>query len=254
MIKFILAGFLLAVFLVGIGRVQIGNAQSFAEKQKAFPRVRAAAEAKDDSLKALFATKHLAYPPKAIFIRAFKLEKVLEVWTLADSAFVLLKSYPVCASSGELGPKRQVGDEQVPEGFYTVSVFNPSSNYHLSLGINYPNASDRILGNRKKLGGDIMIHGDCVTIGCLPLTDDGIREVYWLAVQAKSNGQAEIPVHLFPARLTAEQLAAFRKAYPSKATLISFWENLQDGYEWFERTKQIPRVTVDADGRYVFSR
>src|SRR5690606_11025729 len=98
--------------------------------------------------------------------------------------FTLVKTYPVCSSSGLPGPKRKKGDRQTPEGFYHIDRFNPQSAFHLSLGINYPNSSDKILGHSDP-GGDIFIHGSCVTIGCVPLTDDLIKEVYVLAVEAK---------------------------------------------------------------------
>lgn len=103
--------------------------------------------------------------------------------------FRLIKDYQICSLSGELGPKRQQGDLQVPEGFYWIDRFNPASNFYLSLGINYPNQFDRILGKSGELGGDIFIHGGCVTIGCIPITDDKIKELYLIAVEAKSNGQ-----------------------------------------------------------------
>ncbi|OFY92566.1 MAG: hypothetical protein A3K10_04015, partial [Bacteroidetes bacterium RIFCSPLOWO2_12_FULL_31_6] len=138
-----------------------------------------------------------------IFIRIFKKEAILELWAKSskDTCFKLFNTYDICASSGDLGPKRKQGDGQVPEGFYEISVFNPYSSYYLSLGINYPNQSDRIISGKGDLGGDIMIHGNCVTIGCIPITDDKIKEVYTLAVEAHSKGQAKIQVHSFPAKM-----------------------------------------------------
>src|ERR1051326_4379541 len=120
-----------------------------------------------------------------IFIRVFKKEKRLEVWARSphQNVFLLLHNYDICASSGDLGPKRSAGDGQVPEGFYTIDRFNPYSNFYLSLGVSYPNKSDRILGNKSNYGGDIFIHGSCVTIGCMPLTDDKIKELYILALE-----------------------------------------------------------------------
>jgi hypothetical protein len=104
--------------------------------------------------------------------------------------------------AGELGPKRKQGDNQTPEGFYAISYFNPRSDFHLSLHIDYPNRRDRAAGaDGVKLGGDIFIHGGCLSEGCLAITDEGIRELYWLAVEARSVGQRRIPVHIFPARL-----------------------------------------------------
>ncbi|HEX8659006.1 MAG TPA: L,D-transpeptidase family protein, partial [Hymenobacter sp.] len=113
-----------------------------------------------------------------IFLRVIKTRQELEVWARnqGDNCFELLRSYPLAATSGRLGPKRRANDYQVPEGFYEIDRFNPQSHYHLSLGLNYPNADDRALGEPNP-GGDIFIHGGEVTVGCLPITDIGIEEV-----------------------------------------------------------------------------
>jgi murein L,D-transpeptidase YafK len=162
-----------------------------------------------------------------------------------------IKAYVICASSGDLGPKRREGDMQVPEGFYLVSVFNPWSNFHLSLKIDYPNASDRILGDRLHPGGDIFIHGSCVTIGCIPLRDDPIEEIYLAAVDARASGQVRIPVHIFPGRMQPLQpeLERFAK---SNTNLQAFWQNLQEGFTYFETKHLLPRIAVDNRGRYHF--
>jgi murein L,D-transpeptidase YafK len=151
-----------------------------------------------------------------------------------------------------LGPKRCQGDYQVPEGFYKVNVFNPYSNFHLSLGVSYPNASDKIFACKRDPGGAIMIHGNCVTIGCIPITDDKICELYVLCVEAKNSGQKEIPIHLFPARLTTANLLRIKSAQEN-TTIRVFWDNLQTGYNWFETNRKLPKVTVDAKGKYIFN-
>jgi murein L,D-transpeptidase YafK len=137
-----------------------------------------------------------------IYLRVFKSEQELEIWIQDSTAFRLFRTYPICRVPGLLGPKRKEGDLQVPEGLYWIEVFNPKSTYHLSLGINYPNASDRILADPKTPGGEIYIHGDCVSVGCIPITDEKIREVYLLALEAKNAGQNQIPVHIFGRRST----------------------------------------------------
>ena len=143
--------------------------QTFRDLQWKFPRVRAAAAEKDSLLRERFQAKHLPYPPHAILLRAFKKEASLELWaTAAEQPYVLVHEYRICTSSGVLGPKRRFGDEQVPEGFYELDWFNPQSNFFLSMHINYPNASNRILGFRQNLGGDIFLHGNCASIGCIP--------------------------------------------------------------------------------------
>ena len=136
--------------------------------------------------------------------------------------------------------------------FIILNRFNPKSNFYLSLGINYPNRSDQVLGTKGKLGGDIFIHGGCVTIGCIPITDDAIKEVYWLAVQAKSNGHAKIPVHIFPTKLDDATLAKLKRDFPSNGTLITCWKNMQIGYNWFERERKLPTISVSRRGTYQF--
>ena len=174
---------------------QSADVKTFTDTQRKYPRVRTAIEEKDTLLRQLFADRGIVYPPKEIFIRVFKQEKVLELWAFlaSEAVFKRVKGYSICRTSGNLGPKRREGDLQIPEGFYFIDRFNPKSNFYLSLGINYPNRSDTILGKKGEPGSDIFIHGGCATVGCVPITDDSIKEVYWVAVQAKSNGHSKIP-------------------------------------------------------------
>jgi murein L,D-transpeptidase YafK len=183
-----------------------------------------------------------------VFIRSFKLEQELEVWvsTEASPQFSLLKTYPVCRASGDLGPKRREGDRQVPEGFYHIDRLNPNSSYHLSLGLNYPNKSDKIRGNQEQPGADIFIHGACVTVGCIPLTNPLIEEVYQLVETAKKRGQHKVYVHVFPGRM---QTDAFQKIM-EKSPHHAFWQELMPVYQFFEKNKVLPKVVIDATGRY----
>jgi len=215
-------------------------------------RVREARKRTEGRLKQLFQAQGLTYPPREVFFRLFKKEKRLDLWARSSRAreFTLVKSYSVCATSGELGPKRQRGDGQVPEGFYVIDRFNPNSSFHLSLGINYPNASDRILGGRADLGGDIFIHGACVSIGCLAITDDLIEEVYLATLAARARGQSRIPVHIFPTPLNEHGLEWLRRNYADQPALLEFWEGLQAGYWYFVQNKRVPRMRVDRKGRY----
>jgi murein L,D-transpeptidase YafK len=178
---------------------------------------------------------------------------VVELWvsTAAGGKFELLKQYNFCASSGGLGPKRRQGDGQIPEGFYHVDRFNPASNFHLSLGINYPNQSDRTLGAAGQLGGDIFIHGGCVTIGCVPITDDGIKELYVVAVEARSAGQLAIPVHIFPTRLDDKGLRQLETEFAGNPALVDFWRGLKSGFDFFEAHRTLPRISADRSGRYI---
>jgi murein L,D-transpeptidase YafK len=146
----------------------------------------------------------------------------------------LLRTYPLAATSGTLGPKRRAGDEQVPEGFYTIDRFNPQSAYHLSLGLDYPTPDDVLATGLAAPGGDIFLHGSNVTVGCLPLTDAGIEEVYLLAVAARAAGQARIAVHIFPFSLVASELSQ-RAASPHAA----FWRGLAPEYAYFEQHRAL---------------
>ncbi len=245
----------ISFLLLALGLVSWANFLngSFREEQNRFPRVRAARNRAQPRLEELFKKAGLAYPPQRIFLRLFKLEAECELWAAATAAGQLtkIKTYAICAASGELGPKRREGDLQVPEGFYHISAFNPWSNFHLSLKINYPNDSDHILSDHRRPGGDIFIHGSCVTIGCIPLRDGPIEEIYLAAVDARSNGQVRIPVHIFPGRMRAlkAQLKNFSRTNP---TLQAFWENLQEGFLYFETKQLLPKITVDGKGRYHF--
>lgn len=223
---------------------------SFKETQLKNVRVKTAYTEKEALVKGYFAAKKLEYENFSLFIRAFKKEQKLEVWIreAGKDTYTLLHTYDFCAVSGTLGPKRKEGDYQIPEGIYSINHFNPLSNFYLSLGINYPNASDRILGDPKTPGSSIYIHGNCVTIGCIPLTDDKIKELYILAVEAKNGGQDKIPVHIFPARLSVAELHALKTTFPAQT--ISFWENLRLVYDDFEKSKVLRPVRVTKSGEY----
>lgn len=225
------------------------SAQTFKATQQKTARVKSAYSEKWGNLKSELQKKGIKENFE-LFMRVFKEDKIVEVWlkSSGEKEFKLFKTYAICASSGELGPKRKQGDGQVPEGFYTVAVFNPYSSYHLSMGINYPNASDKIIGTGN-LGGDIMIHGSCVTIGCMPLTDNYIKEVYVLCVEARNNGQKAIPVHIFPTKMDEKGMIFLSETNPKQ---LDFWKNLQPGYNYFEQKKQLPKITVDKKGKYVF--
>jgi len=230
------------------------TAHSFVDEQLAHPRVKLAAREKDAAWRALFQEKKLHFPPGRLLLLAFKRESILEVWSSDRPAagFSLVKSFRICATSGRLGPKRRYGDGQVPEGFYEIDQFNPESAFLLSLHVSYPNPSDRILGPRGHLGGDIFVHGNCVTIGCIPITDDGIKEVYWLAVLARQSGQRRIPIWIFPSRLTDDRFNALARAHSREPDLVAFWANLKEGFAFFERDHRLPEITISADGRYQF--
>ena len=223
----------------------------FVRDQLLHPRVLQARADARYGLKQLYRARGMPYPAAEIFVRVFKRERVMELWARAPHAqqFALLKEYRICALAGEIGPKRRQGDNQTPEGFYEIDAFNPGSQYLLSLHVNYPNPSDRTLG-RVPLGGDIYIHGGCKTIGCIAIEDENIKELYWAAVEARGVGQMRIPVHIFPARLDDAEMARLASAYSARRDLVTFWNGLRPGYEYFERNRIPPVMRVDARGQY----
>ena len=232
-----------ATALMEVSSVRSARSVSFRDRQLRFPRVRTAWESRGQTVASLFEEKGLTGPVE-VFFRVFKREQVLEVWARERGThqFVLVKDYPICALSGRLGPKRREGDGQIPEGFYSIDLLNPWSKFHLSMRVDYPNAVDRFRGSRGKLGGDIYIHGGCATIGCVPVTDRWIEELYVIAVRARDDGQREIPTHIFPTRLNDAGVRWLARTYGRDFVDFPFWENLQQGYIAFERTHTLPAV------------
>ena len=227
---------------------------SFLEYQKTLPRPAEALARKEDTLQKQFAAKKLVWPAKYIYIRSFKYDSQMEVWVKNDvkDPFQLFKTYRICALAGTLGPKRMAGDFQVPEGFYYINEFNPKSNYYLSLGLNYPNVSDRILSDSLQPGGDIYIHGSCVTVGCIPITDGQIDELYILAAHAKDAGQDFIPVHIFPIRYNVKRSSDYlNKLTKDDPSLKQFALRLEDAFDYFEKYRQLPVVMTNEKGDYV---
>jgi len=182
-----------------------------------------------------------------IIIRSFKKESELEVWKRkADGQYALLKTYPMCRWSGQLGPKVREGDRMAPEGFYAIAPqqMNPNSSYYVSFNMGYPNAYDRSYG---RTGAHLMVHGACSSAGCYSMTDDQIGEIYALVREAQNAGQRAVQMQAYPFRMTAQNLAKHRLD-PN----IAFWKNLKEGSDYFEVTKDEPAVSV-AGGRYVFN-
>lgn len=139
----------------------------------------------------------VAWPPKTLTLIALKSEKKLEVWAMGLSGKQKrLAVYPILAASGSLGPKRKEGDKQVPEGFYKLPSLNPNSSYHLSVKVGYPSAEDikHRTVERDEMGGDIFVHGNRVSIGCIAIGDKAIEDVFCLAAWAKSREIIIAPV------------------------------------------------------------
>jgi len=226
---------------------------AFRDSQKWYPRVRQAyKDSESETIKRLNA-QQLEIESLKICIRVFKEEGKIELYgrNRNTEAFRLVKVYDICSSSGIPGPKRRQGDMQVPEGFYHIDRFNPHSSFYLSLGINYPNASDKVLGEKRNLGGDIFIHGSCVTIGCLPITDPEIKELYIFCVEARNGGQEKIPVTIFPAELNEKKFGELSKLYASDQDRLGLWADLRMAYDQFSETKRLPAVIFLTSGRHL---
>ena len=205
-------------------------------------------------VKKQFEEKKLTWPPQALYIRSFKYDRLLEVWVkdnIRDS-FKLFKTYKVCMQSGTTGPKRSEGDYQVPEGFYYINEFNPNSNYHMSLGLNYPNASDKILSDANHPGGAIYIHGNCVSTGCIAIQDAPIEELFTMAAFVKANGQDFIPVNVFTVKYNVQKsVDHLSESFKSNLSINKFILNLKKVYDYFESNRQLPLILVNKKGEYL---
>lgn len=225
---------------------------SFKASQVKNSRVKVAYARHWKDLQTLLSTKNVDKSSFSIYIRAFKEEGLLEVWAKdkTQSQFTFLKSFSICARSGTSGPKRKQGDGQVPEGFYEISAFQPQSSYHLALKVGYPNKSDRLKATAKDPGGDIMIHGNCVTIGCIPLQDEPIEELYILAVEAKNKG-ATIFADIYPFKFNAKNNSRIQKT--SELDLKKFWLSLKKGNDYFEASQKRAAISYDTKGNYLIN-
>lgn len=224
---------------------------NFLKNQKRYSRVRTALLEKEETVIATIEKNGIKIDELNILISAYKAEKELEVYAKrkGEAIYKKVSTYSICSNSGQLGPKRKQGDLQVPEGFYYIDRFNPASNFLLSLGLNYPNQSDRKKSSYPNLGGDIFIHGSCVTIGCLPMTDDKIREIYVYALHARNNGQLKIPVYIYPFRMTDKNFVKYKK---ENLELTDFWANLKSGFDKFDQNKNELSISVARNGDYTF--
>jgi murein L,D-transpeptidase YafK len=177
-----------------------------------------------------------------LLIRIFKMERELELWLDVGNGYALFRRYYVCGASGMLGPKLKEGDLQSPEGFYSVGPagMNPKSRFHLAFDIGFPNALDRLHGRK---GFKVMVHGGCISTGCFAMTDSKMEEIYALAHAALKNGQSAFQVHIFPFHMTDENLDLY-----AKPKWGAFWDNLREGYEFFEKERRPPQVSIQNGG------
>ena len=198
-------------------------------------------------LRKLFADVGLPYPCRSVLLRAFKADDELELWAAErhGEAMTRVQTYAVCARSGQLGPKRRQGDEQVPEGCYHIHRYNAWSGFHMSMRVDYPNASDRIRGHEFDLGGAIMVHGGCATIGCIPIEDGPIEEVFVASLDARRKGRRLTPIHIFPTRLDDDGMRTLKRHADATPARLDLWRELRPIYEAFETSKVVPEVEID---------
>ncbi|MHC2624061.1 murein L,D-transpeptidase YafK [Bradyrhizobium huanghuaihaiense] len=220
--------------LAGCDTDQVSLATNAKANQPVPPKLLAAMVEKDMDLQS------------PILVRLFKQEAELEVWKQArNGQFALLKTYPICRWSGDLGPKVREGDRQAPEGFYSINPgqMNPQSAYYLSFNTGYPNAFDKALG---RTGSQLMVHGDCSSRGCYAMTDEQIAEIYSLGRESFFGGQKAFQLQAYPFKMTPVNMAKHRNN-PNMA----FWKMIKEGYDHFEVTRQEPRVDF-CEKKYVF--
>jgi len=217
-----------------------------------FTRVREAYTDKEKIVAKTLTEHSISRDSLRIYLRAFKTEKIVELWAknISDSVYIPVKEFPICEISGSLGPKRRYRDLQVPEGFYRISDLNPFSKYYLSIQINYPNASDSIRGVRGSLGNEIFIHGDCVSSGCIAITNDKVKELVVYFIEACNSGQKEIGLTIFPAKLNDKNYSKLTSTYNKDKDKISLWSDLKKGYDLFDKKKVPPTVKFLPDGTH----
>lgn len=244
---------IIAVFIF-IGIYSFINQSNFLQSQLKFARVKSAYNEKFKGISENLKKLNVNHSNFKIYLIAYKKEKQLEIYVSNSTGkYTYFKTYQVCSQSGELGPKFMYGDNQTPEGFYSVDRFNPSSNFLLSLGLNYPNKADKIRSKAKNLGGDIFIHGSCVSIGCLAMTDKQIQEIYLLAVLAKNYGQKNIPVVIAPFKFDKITSQKFKKEkeYSKFKQYFTLWGSIEKGINQFNKNNMPPQISIDKNGNYL---
>lgn len=202
---------------------------------------------KQTEVAGLFQEAGIAFPPRDLLFLVYKDENRLEVWARGkgEDKMSQVTSYGICYASGTAGPKRRQGDGQVPEGFYTLDYFKNSSDFFLAMRVSYPNKADRILAHGSP-GSAIMIHGSCVSIGCLAMSDERIMELWVMATSMKRQSK-KVNVWIFPSR-DLDELIRNNQDSPHR----HFWENLKTGLDLFRKSGKLMSVTVDSKGNYLF--
>ena len=242
------------ILILGIVLLSFTIQTDFLTEQKKYERVRTAIKEKQGLIEKTLNQNQISIDNLNLLLIAYKDNDLIDIYakTKQVGSYKKILSYDICSRSGQLGPKRKQGDRQVPEGFYHIDRFNPTSSFYLSLGLNYPNLADKRKSKASNLGGDIFIHGSCVTIDCLPMTDNFIKEIYLLAVYARNNGQNKIPVYVFPFKMTEQNMTSYKAKYKDNKELISFWDNLKIGYDKFVKDSRELNIKVTENGNYTY--
>ena len=226
---------LLLLLLAGVGfcfrgylpRAVVGVMNVFRGKHTVEERVAAFGPQVRARLQPVFAAAEVPYPPERFTLVGIKATRTLQIWAAGPGGqWKHLKDYPILGMSGKLGPKLREGDGQVPEGLYRVESLNPNSLFHLSLRLNYPNEQDKTFGRldkRDALGGDIMIHGNDCSVGCLAMGDPAAEDLFVLAAET---GIEQVSVILTPVDFRMDEL-------PAEMPLIPSW--MGDVYEAIRR-------------------
>lgn len=246
---------LLSILFLLLFLISGASSLTIKEQQIKCTRVKDAYASKLKLVDKTLAEYHISHDKLRIYMRAFKSEKKIELWAKnnTDTAYVLIKTFTICEISGNLGPKRRSGDLQVPEGFYHISGMNPYSKYYLSMKINYPNESDKVRGVKGHLGNEIFIHGDCVSSGCIAITNDRIKELYVFCLEAYNSGQENIAITIFPTEMNNTNYSKLTSRYSKHKDKLSLWIDLKKGYDLFNQTKKLPRVKFLENGTHEVS-
>lgn len=228
----------------------------FKVKQLKYKNARQAYETSEDKVRKMLEDKKIDYATLEIYMRVIKKEQIIEMWAKDrkdNHSFVHIKNYKLCVEKNY--DKKRGVDLLIPESFYYIKHFYPFDPYCLRLEVNFPNESDE---KRGRTGGDIAVHGGCFSTYCTPLTDEDIREIYIMALEARTKGQQKVPVHNFPFRLDSPDLEKYsknpeyQKPYNKGIKRHELWQNMKKQYIFFEENRLLLPFTTDKKGRYIY--
>ncbi|MEM1136646.1 MAG: LysM peptidoglycan-binding domain-containing protein, partial [Bacteroidota bacterium] len=227
-----------------------GQNLSFKLKQLKYDNVKTAYIDKENSLKKLVIKKGFRSFSNHALLRYFKYEQVLELWIKPPTAtnYSLLKRYKACGETGNFGPKKLLGDRQIPEGIYELDKFLPTSDNFLAVTINYPNNAD---ANRNSQQDEVSIGGNCANKGNINFDVESMKELYVILVEAKGAGQKSIPIHIFPATMVEKNITKLQSLHPSNEYYKDFWASLKVAFNYFNKTRKEPTIGATDNGMYV---